>query len=153
MKRLDRFCTYTCMLVTVGSYIYPTDGQFSSSAGGGKLRRCREKLSNDDVISRSLQPDKSSSICFLWTLEHLSNSQTHFADICTAAALLPRASSMLIDNFKVDSPNVQYESDAIAATYNYDHTDLSQGRDGRWNVRPKSTQYEFRTSTRVPKLG
>ncbi|BDA43685.1 Inositol-3-phosphate synthase [Coccomyxa sp. Obi] len=60
---------------------------------------------------------------------------------------------MLIDNFKVDSPNVQYESDAIAATYNYDHTDLSQDRDGRWNVRPKTTQYEFRTSTRVPKLG
>ena len=60
---------------------------------------------------------------------------------------------MLIDNFKVDSPNVHYESDAIAATYNYDHTDLSQDRDGRWNVRPKTTQYEFRTSTRVPKLG
>ncbi len=60
---------------------------------------------------------------------------------------------MLIDNFKVDSPNVQYESDAIAATYNYDHIDLSQAPDGKWIVRPTSTQYEFRTSTRVPKLG
>ncbi|EIE19377.1 myo-inositol-1-phosphate synthase, partial [Coccomyxa subellipsoidea C-169] len=60
---------------------------------------------------------------------------------------------MLIDNFKVDSPNVQYESDAIAATYNYDHTDLSQGPDGKWIVRPTTTQYELRTSTRVPKLG
>lgn len=60
---------------------------------------------------------------------------------------------MLIDNFKVDSPNVHYESDAIAATYSYDHTDLTQAPDGNWIVRPTATQYEFRTGTRVPKLG
>ncbi len=115
---------------------------------------CKAKLTNDDVmltggpVCQTLQ-----RICNSRAVEHLSNVQTHFGSVVVAPSPCRKPSRMLIDNFKVDSPNVQYESDAIAATYNYDHTDLSQGPDGKWIVRPTTTQYELRTSTRVPKLG
>lgn len=60
---------------------------------------------------------------------------------------------MLIEKFKVDSRNVEYGPDAITSTYKYESTDLKQGNDGKWVVKPTTTQYEFRTSTRVPTLG
>ncbi len=60
---------------------------------------------------------------------------------------------VLLDSFKVDSPNVVYGEDAITAAYNYQHTEVEQGTDGQWVVRPKTTKYEFKTDTRVPKLG
>lgn len=60
---------------------------------------------------------------------------------------------MLIENFKVNSPDVKYENDAISATYRYDNTDLQRGNDGKWIVTPTSTEYQFRTSTKVPRLG
>lgn len=60
---------------------------------------------------------------------------------------------MLVERFRVDSPHVDYGDDEIAASYTHENTELDQGRNGEWIVRPTSTQYEFRTSTRVPKLG
>ncbi len=60
---------------------------------------------------------------------------------------------MLIENFKVNSPNVEYENDAIRSTYSYESTDLTHEDDGKWTITPTSTEYQFRTATQLPKLG
>eukprot|EP00249_Psilotum_nudum_P013746 c24485_g1_i1 orf=215-1747(+) len=63
---------------------------------------------------------------------------------------------MFIDSFKVESPNVKYSEDCIHSIYRYETTELvHEKRDGRyqWFVRPKTVEYEFKTSTKVPKLG
>lgn len=61
---------------------------------------------------------------------------------------------MLVDNWKVESPNVQYTEETITSTYDYQSTKLERGADGKeWVVRPQSTKYEFRVNRKVPKLG
>lgn len=60
---------------------------------------------------------------------------------------------VLLEQFKVDSPNVKYEDDVISASYDYQHTDICQTQDGQWVVKPLTTRYDFRTDRRVPKLG
>ncbi len=60
---------------------------------------------------------------------------------------------MLIQDFQVESPAVQYTSEAITSTYDYQSTKLERGADGRWVVRPTTTTYQFKTDRRVPKLG
>ncbi|KAK9824187.1 hypothetical protein WJX72_008407 [[Myrmecia] bisecta] len=60
---------------------------------------------------------------------------------------------MLITDFRVDSPNVQYNEDSIVSSYQYLSSGVERSADGNWSVRPTATQYEFRTSTAVPKLG
>jgi myo-inositol-1-phosphate synthase len=60
---------------------------------------------------------------------------------------------VLLDNFKVDAPHVKYEETAINATYDYQHTEVERSADGQWVVKPQTTKYEFKTDTRVPKLG
>jgi len=63
---------------------------------------------------------------------------------------------MFIEKFKVESPNVKYIEDEIHSVYNYETTELvHENRNGsyQWTVKPKTVQYEFKTDTRVPKLG
>eukprot|EP00270_Netrium_digitus_P000461 TRINITY_DN1050_c0_g1_i2.p1 TRINITY_DN1050_c0_g1~~TRINITY_DN1050_c0_g1_i2.p1 ORF type:complete len:512 (-),score=145.56 TRINITY_DN1050_c0_g1_i2:980-2515(-) len=64
---------------------------------------------------------------------------------------------MLIDSFRVDSPNVEYTDDHIISKYHYDSTDLSCSVNSHgqfdWSVKPKPSFYEFRTAKKVPKLG
>ncbi len=61
---------------------------------------------------------------------------------------------MLVEDFKVESPNVHYGDGFIASTYDYQSTEvLRSDKDGKWVVKPTSTSYEFKTDTRVPKLG
>ncbi|XP_068643969.1 inositol-3-phosphate synthase 1-like [Aristolochia californica] len=63
---------------------------------------------------------------------------------------------MFIENFRVESPNVMYTDDEIQSVYNYETTELvHENRNGiyQWIVKPKTVQYEFKTETRVPKLG
>jgi myo-inositol-1-phosphate synthase len=59
---------------------------------------------------------------------------------------------MLVERFKVDSPNCEYTDDAIISTFRHENTEL-EPVDGQWIVTPTTTQYDFRTSTHVPKLG
>ena len=59
---------------------------------------------------------------------------------------------MLVDEFKVVSPNVRYTDEAITSTYRYDSTEVKRTDKG-WEVRPTSTTYEFKVDRRVPKLG
>lgn len=59
---------------------------------------------------------------------------------------------MLVDEFKVVSPNVQYTDEAITSTYRYDNTKITRTDKG-WEVHPTSTTYEFKVDRRVPKLG
>ncbi|XP_024024304.1 inositol-3-phosphate synthase [Morus notabilis] len=63
---------------------------------------------------------------------------------------------MFIENFKVESPNVTYREGEIHSVYNYETTELvHENRKGtyQWIVKPKTVKYEFKTDTRVPKLG
>ena len=60
---------------------------------------------------------------------------------------------MLVDEFKVVSPNVRYTDEAITSTYRYDSTEVKRTDKGGWEVRPTSTTYEFKVDRRVPKLG
>ena len=59
---------------------------------------------------------------------------------------------MLVENFKVNSSKVVYSDTAITATYDYQHTELTQDGAGV-TVTPKNTTYEFKTNAVVPKLG
>ena len=59
---------------------------------------------------------------------------------------------MLVERFRVNSPNVQYGEDSITTSYSYDSTDLEQTQSG-WVATPTSTEYTFRTGTKLPKLG
>ena len=59
---------------------------------------------------------------------------------------------MLVERFRVNSPHVQYSDDNITSSYRYDSTDLEQTKSG-WVATPTSTQYTFKTSTKLPKLG
>eukprot|EP00475_Leptophrys_vorax_P025073 TRINITY_DN34990_c0_g1_i1.p1 TRINITY_DN34990_c0_g1~~TRINITY_DN34990_c0_g1_i1.p1 ORF type:complete len:511 (-),score=61.61 TRINITY_DN34990_c0_g1_i1:160-1692(-) len=63
---------------------------------------------------------------------------------------------MLVDTFKVASPDVVYSEDCITSKYRYQTTDLDCAvRDGKfdWTVRPVAKTYEFKTQCKVPKLG
>ncbi len=60
---------------------------------------------------------------------------------------------MLIDNYKIANPNVKETEDTVTASYNYDSTNVEQAKDGSWVVTPTSTQYEFKTQKKLPKLG
>lgn len=60
---------------------------------------------------------------------------------------------MLVTDFQVDSPNVEYSEEYITSRYDYQTTKLSQGPGGKWTVKPVTQTYEFRTQRRVPKLG
>eukprot|EP00897_Mesotaenium_endlicherianum_P004104 jgi/Mesen1/3721/ME000202S02811 len=63
---------------------------------------------------------------------------------------------MLIDNFRVDSPNVVYTEDFIQSKYEYQSTELTNVlKDGKfeWIAKPTSTSYDFKTDRKVPKLG
>ena len=60
---------------------------------------------------------------------------------------------MLVEQFRVDSPNVVYGPESITSNYTYDHTEVERTEEGQWTLKPKKTEYTFETSTRVPKLG
>ncbi|GLJ06772.1 hypothetical protein SUGI_0047730 [Cryptomeria japonica] len=63
---------------------------------------------------------------------------------------------MFINKFCVESPNVKYSEESIESVYDYQTTELvHDNRNGNyeWVVRPKSVKYEFKTDTRLPKLG
>lgn len=63
---------------------------------------------------------------------------------------------MLVDKFKIQSPNVKYEVDHILSTYEYQTTDVKcEVKDGQfdWVVEPVSQKYQFKTKSTVPKLG
>lgn len=60
---------------------------------------------------------------------------------------------MLVENFRVDSPDVQYSSDHITSEYKYANTEVTRTQEGKWSVKPTQTKYTFKTTTKVPKLG
>lgn len=64
---------------------------------------------------------------------------------------------MLVDNFRVDSPNVEYTEEKIESSYEYQTTEMfhEKNADGKyeWVARPRSATYQFATNRKVPKLG
>lgn len=63
---------------------------------------------------------------------------------------------MFIESFKVESPNVKYTENEIHSVYDYETTEVvHENRNGtyQWVVKPKTVKYDFKTDTRVPKLG
>lgn len=59
---------------------------------------------------------------------------------------------MLVEKYKVDSPNVVYAEDSITANIEYHSTELSPNGDS-WVVKPTVKKYQFKTDTKLPKLG
>jgi myo-inositol-1-phosphate synthase len=59
---------------------------------------------------------------------------------------------MLVNEFTVDSPNVVYSEEHITSRYTYQTTQLAQGADGKWAVKPTAQAFEFRTARKVPKV-
>ena len=78
---------------------------------------------------------------------HVSHFLTPCPDVCTASG------TMLVEQFKVESPNVHYGEDSITSTYTYHNTEVERTEEGQWKVKPQATEYTFKTDTRVPKLG
>ncbi|KAF6149189.1 hypothetical protein GIB67_026045 [Kingdonia uniflora] len=63
---------------------------------------------------------------------------------------------MFIESFQIESPKVKYLDNEIHSSYTYETTELvHEKRNGvyQWVVKPKSVEYEFKTDTKVPKLG
>lgn len=63
---------------------------------------------------------------------------------------------MFIESFKVESPNVKYTENEIHSMYDYETTEVvHENVNGayQWIVKPKVVKYDFKTDTRVPKLG
>lgn len=58
-----------------------------------------------------------------------------------------------METFRVQSPNVQYNTDYIESKYTYETTQVDCSSKGSYVVRPVETQYTFRTDRRVPKVG
>eukprot|EP00803_Ostreobium_quekettii_P004720 evm.model.scf_1837.1 EVM.evm.TU.scf_1837.1 scf_1837:14185-20766(-) len=59
---------------------------------------------------------------------------------------------MFVNRWKVKSPSVQYGEDAITSHVDYESTCISEV-DDMWQVSPTKTRFQFRTQTKVPKLG
>jgi len=59
---------------------------------------------------------------------------------------------MHIDSFEVDSPHVTYGEEFIESTYQYQTTNVTK-EGGKTVARPKTTEYQFRTKRKVPKMG
>ena len=58
------------------------------------------------------------------------------------------------DTFRVESDKVVYGPNDIQANYTYESSEVIRGEDGKpMIVRPKSTEYVFKTETKVPKTG
>ena len=68
-------------------------------------------------------------------------------EVCAASG------TRLVEQVKVESPNVQYGEDSITSTYTYHNTEVERTEEGQWKVKPQATEYTFKTDTRVPKLG
>ncbi len=65
--------------------------------------------------------------------------------------------TMLVDSFRVESPNVKYTEETIESKYEYTTTDMVHEvmKNGKyeWVARPKSVTYQFVTKRKLPKLG
>ena len=63
-----------------------------------------------------------------------------------------KLAAMLVERFRVNSPNVEYGETNITTSYTYTSTDLEQTQSG-WVATPTNTEYTFKTGTKLPKLG
>lgn len=48
---------------------------------------------------------------------------------------------------------MEYGAEAITSKYDYQHVDVERSDAGAWTLKPQTTAFEFRTDTKVPKLG
>lgn len=54
---------------------------------------------------------------------------------------------------KVNSPNVTYTQDTINSKYTYNTEVVTTNENGHFVITPKSEEYQFKTETKLPKLG
>ena len=60
---------------------------------------------------------------------------------------------MLVDTFRVDSPDVEYSDEYITSNYQYSTTDVSRDEGGGFVCKPLKHEVQFRVERKVPKLG
>ena len=67
----------------------------------------------------------------------------------------PNSSSliMLVDEFQIQSDNVVRSEAEILSTYDYQTSSIERSPEGTWTVKPSKIEVQFRTQTKVPKLG
>eukprot|EP00121_Abeoforma_whisleri_P011414 Awhi_evm1s10526 len=53
----------------------------------------------------------------------------------------------------VNSPNVEYVNDDVVSKFSYENTTVVTKEDGSIEATPTSTEYVFKTNTKVPKMG
>jgi len=59
---------------------------------------------------------------------------------------------MLVDNFRVNNPNVQYTEDEIISKFNY-QTTVAHEENGTMVITPVNQEFEFHVQRKVPKTG
>ena len=75
------------------------------------------------------------------------NGHVDVHSVCPTAAVRPS------DAVTVNAPNVEYSAEHITAKYEYASTVVKKQEDGKYQVTPTKTVYEFRTQRVVPKVG
>jgi hypothetical protein len=77
----------------------------------------------------------------------------HCACVHPAHVHSPAPTPSYFSFVQVNSPNVEYGTDFVEATYKYESTRIDKDANGGVTITPETTKYQFRTSTKVPKLG
>ena len=91
---------------------------------------------------------------FVWKAERTAHSYRQRPLPITALPFQPASTTMLLENFSVESDRVVYTPESITSTYDYATTKLERGPDGnKWVIKPTAVEYQFKTDRRVPKLG
>jgi myo-inositol-1-phosphate synthase len=59
----------------------------------------------------------------------------------------------LYQDFKIESPNVEYSDSHITSTYTYDYNKTTVNENGSVSIKPKKMDYTFKTDRNVGKVG
>jgi myo-inositol-1-phosphate synthase len=59
----------------------------------------------------------------------------------------------LYQDFKIESPNVEYTDSHITSTYTYDYNKTTVNENGSVSIKPKKMDYTFKTDRNVGKVG
>ncbi|KMZ57169.1 Inositol-3-phosphate synthase [Zostera marina] len=133
----------------------------ATSAVSLRAHRSNSFLSNDIKTTRGLFPPSNlTRRRLVMTLDVKQGDNMVELKSNQSGTQIPidQKAPTFVENFRVDSPDVKYGENEIETEYKYDTTELVyENRNGsnskQWYVKPKSVVYNFKTSTRVPKLG
>ena len=91
----------------------------------------------------------------VWRQLYFKSRQRSEKTAARVSSVGPDSSSliMLVDEFQIQSDNVVRSEAEILSTYDYQTSSIERSPEGTWTVKPSKTEVQFRTQTKVPKLG